>query len=64
MRGLVTRLLSMSAISAAVAAGGVLTAGAAGAAQEHPAQSGDAALTVTGSTAVPEVTASLSLSPL
>jgi hypothetical protein len=40
MRGLVTRLLSMSALTAAVAAGGVLTAGAAG------AQSGDGTLTV------------------
>ncbi|HEY0718951.1 MAG TPA: DUF4397 domain-containing protein, partial [Streptosporangiaceae bacterium] len=44
--GLVTRWLSMSALTAAVAAGGVLTAGAAGAQEQQPGQSGDAALTV------------------
>jgi hypothetical protein len=46
MRGFVTRLLSVSAVSAAVAAGGVLAAGAAGAQTQAPRQSGDAALTV------------------
>jgi hypothetical protein len=47
MRGFVTRLLSISAVSAAVAAGGVLAAAGAASAQEQaPQQSGGAALTV------------------